>query len=89
MAGDDLRIANTLKRIYTMFKNAPDLGSLIDPTRLREDNPLYNTRYGEVKALLDEVLESGDKNDKAATVFGEAARDATNTINILLNPYHL
>ena len=90
LAGDDSKAANSLKRLYTMFKNAPDLGSLIDPTRLGDDNPLYSARFEEVEALLDRALErSKSEDDPAAAVFGEAARGVTSAANLLRGKYHL
>ena len=90
LANGDARAASSLGRLYTLFKNAPDLGSLIDPTRLGEGDPLYSARFEEVEALLDRALErtkGGD--DPAAAVFGEAARGVTSAARLLRGRYHL
>lgn len=90
LAGDDSRAARSLSRLYTMFRNAPELGSLIDPSRLGDDDPLYSARFDEVEALLDKALErTKSEDDPAAAVFGEAARGVTNAARLLRGSYHL
>ena len=89
LAGEDTRAAKSLSRLYTMFKNAPDLGSLIDPARL-DDDPLYSARFDEVETLLDKALaRSRSDDDPAAAVFGEAVRGVTNAARLLRGKYHL
>jgi hypothetical protein len=57
---DDPRAKNALKRLYHLFENAPDLGSLIDPNRLTEIDPLYTAGYSEIRRLAHLALEDSE-----------------------------
>lgn len=90
LANGDARAASSLRRLYTLFKNAPDLGSLIDPTRLGADDPLYSARYDEVEALLERALaRAKSEDDPASAVFGETAKGVTSAARLLRGTYHL
>ena len=41
LAGGDLRLETTLERLYHLFKDAPTLGSLIDPRSVSASDPLF------------------------------------------------
>ena len=79
-----------LNRLYRMFKDAPDLGSLIDPTRLAEHDPLYTASFHEVEELLNEALKREKSQDDPVTaVFGDAAKGITRAAELLRDTYTL
>lgn len=51
----DLRLSAALGRLYDLFKLAPDVGSMIDPTI---EGDLLTAGFLEVKPLLDRALQS-------------------------------
>jgi hypothetical protein len=86
---DDPRAKNALKRLHHLFKHAPDLGSLIDPNRLEEDDPLYTANYTEVETLLERTLAATDQSDPATSIFGDAARGIAHAARLLAGKYTL
>lgn len=64
LAGKDARLKTALERLYTLFTNAPDLGSLINPTNLPQ-NELFIASYEEVAPLLEKALERDQNTDDA------------------------
>jgi len=98
LARGDYRLENALRRLHALFKDAPDLGSLIDPSRVAEGKAFARTGttemdvadLEEVEALLDMALDR-EKNgdDPTAAVFGEAARGIARAARLLRGRYHL
>ncbi len=90
LADGEPKAERALKQLYQMFKDAPDLGSLIDPTRLAEHDPLYTASFEEVEELLDEALEREKAQDDPVTaVFGDAAKGITRAAELLRDKYTL
>ena len=58
LAGDDERLRNGMRRLWTLFQDAPTLGSLIDPGQAQDD--LLTAGYAELQPLLAAALERGD-----------------------------
>ncbi len=90
LAGDDPRLKVSLERLWTLFSNAPDLGSLIDPNRVAGEGEMFSADFSEVEGLLATALErdkSGD--DPAAAIFGDAARGVARAGALLKRQYHL
>ena len=75
---------NALDQLYTLFQNAPVLGSLIDPRRVRQD--LFTTDYQVVAELLEKALSNGhsDEVHEAGVVAYGLARAAS----LLAGKYH-
>jgi hypothetical protein len=63
LAGNDNRLRNGMARIYELFRNAPVLGSLINP-RLSSDH-LFIAEYHELQPVLEKALAQESKNDSA------------------------
>lgn len=63
LAGDSMRLQNGMKRLYHLFKDAPVLGSLINPTASRGD--LLISPFQELRPLLGEAL-ARESNDATA-----------------------
>jgi hypothetical protein len=100
LAGGDYRLENALRRLHSLFRDAPDLGSLIDPSRVSEGRAFARTgttemdvaSIEEVEALLEEAVsrERGSAgDDPASAVFGEAARGIARAASLLRRRYTL
>ena len=59
LAGDDDRLRRGMKRLYDLFKEAPILGSLIDPSA--HGGNLIEAEFHELSPLLEVALESDEK----------------------------
>jgi hypothetical protein len=55
LAGDDGLAREEMRRLYSLFKDAPTLGSLIDPLRL--ETTVYSAGAERVLPLIEEALE--------------------------------
>ncbi len=86
LANGDEKLRNGLERLYELFKDAPTLGSLIDPTR--EEGGLFAAGWGELKPLLAKAL-AGEKKDEEARELGVAARGIAAAAEILAGRYTL
>ncbi|MDQ3498297.1 MAG: BREX-1 system adenine-specific DNA-methyltransferase PglX [Actinomycetota bacterium] len=98
LARGDYRLENALRRLHSLFRDAPDLGSLIDPSRVSEGRAFARTGttemdvagIEEVEALLEKALgreRNGD--DPASAIFGEAARGIARAASLLRRRYTL
>lgn len=85
----DPRAKNALKRLHHLFKDAPDLGSLIDPNRLADDDPLYTADFLEIQHVLDRGEAALRRDDPANAVFGEAARGTAHAVRLLSRRFAL
>ena len=63
LAGEDYKLQNGMERLYRLFKDAPVLGSLIDP-RLSADD-MFVADYHELQPLLEKALAKETKDDTA------------------------
>ena len=86
----DMRLEETLRRLHALFRNAPDLGSLIDPSRVSQDLSLEVADFEETETLLDKALACERNGDDPTTaVFGEAARGIVRAAALLKGHYQL
>ncbi len=88
LAGEDRRLSFALEQIYQLFKNAPDLGSLINPADLPLRDRMFSADYNEVEPLLTQAL-SRERHDPAADVFGAAAEGVAKAARLLAGKYTL
>jgi hypothetical protein len=90
LTGDDSRLHAGLERLYHLFENAPDLGSLINPAELLDVDRMFVADYEQVAPILEHVLEK-EKNtdDPVAEVFGVAAEGVAKAAKLLVNKYTL
>lgn len=92
LAGSDTFLKTALERLYELFKNAPDLGSLINPTDVPENEKMFTADYSRVEPLLDKALAQSRKNDAddpVASVFGAAAEETMSAAKLLVGRYTL
>jgi hypothetical protein len=88
LAGGDERMRLALNRLYDLFQDAPELGSLIDPRSAAGDG-LWAVDVDELLAKLDRALQAEAENDPAAEVFGEAAVGTAKAAKLLAGRYWL
>ncbi len=97
-ANGDFRLENALSRLHELFTDAPNLGSLIDPSRVAEGKAFGRTGtiemdvadLDEVEALLEKALaREHNGEDPTAAVFGEAARGIARAAALLKGRYQL
>ena len=89
LAGDDTNMRQTLERLHGHFANAPDLGSLIDPTSVPIRERMFAPDFGEVSPLLEGGLAREGTYDPVAAVFGSAALGVARAAGLLARRYTL
>jgi hypothetical protein len=85
--GRDERLKAGMGQLWELFKDAPTLGSLIDPTRGNGD--LFMAEYEELKPLLQEALEEEDPRDYEGRELGVTAQGMAKAAQMLADKYHL
>ncbi|MCS4192632.1 hypothetical protein GGP50_000839 [Salinibacter ruber] len=85
LAGDDERLQNGMRRLYSIFQDAPTLGSLIDPSA--PDNRLDTATFEELEPLLKQALTNGQKVEKRER--GVVAYGIARAADMLSNKFHL
>ncbi len=63
LAGDNRDLQNGMERLYRLFKNAPVLGSLINPRSGKSD--MFEEAFHELQPLLEKALAQEAKDDTA------------------------
>jgi hypothetical protein len=86
IAGGDGNIQNGMSRLYRLFKNAPVLGSLINP-RVAE-NELLESAFHELQPLLERALAKESKDDTSHEI-AVAARGIAKAAEILAGQFTL
>ena len=81
-------MADALDRLYDLFQDAPELGSLIDP-RAAAGEGLWAVDADELLAKLDQALQREAAADPAAAVFGAAAAGTAKAAQLLCRRYWL
>ena len=86
LAGDDTRLYKGMEALYDTFKDAPVLGSLIDPGKAVETD-LFHDGFTELQPLLNQALQQFEVDDnKEATI---AAKGLTLAADLLNQKYEL
>ena len=87
LAGGDERLRNGMARLYDLFRDAPILGSLIDPGSALENN-LLEAGFDELRPLLEKAM-SAEKDNYEKHELGVAACGIADAVKILGGRYHL
>jgi hypothetical protein len=87
LAGDNERFRNGLESLYDLFKDAPSLGSLIDPGHVIGGS-LIEASFDELSPFLEKVM-SLEKDNYELNELKVAARGITDAVQILNGRYHL
>ena len=87
LAGENSNLSIVLDDLYEQFKNAPVLGSLIDPEIIQSKGTLFGLKLEEIGQLLSQALsmEIGDEK----TEIGVVAQGIFQAANMLSDRYHL
>ena len=86
LAGDDECLYHGMDALYDAFKDAPVLGSLIDPSKVVTEDLLSNG-FSELQPLLNKALQQFEvAENKEATI---AAKGLTLAADLLSNKYEL
>jgi hypothetical protein len=90
LAGDDFRLRNGMERMYDLFEQAPELGSLIDPRRAVPGGDLFSAEFHKLQPLLEQALKREDVagNDERREI-GVAAQGIAKAAELLSGKYHL
>ncbi len=88
LAGDDVNLRLTLERLYHLFADAPDLGSLINPADAPLSERMFAADYGKVAPLLHQAL-SREGDDPVSAVFGAVAEGVARAGALLALQYTL
>lgn len=86
LAGADGRQRDWMERLYALFRQAPTLGSLIDPLRI--GGPVFADEFRAVSPLLEQALQS-EETTKDATELAIAARGLLSAARILASEFTL
>ena len=90
LAGKDARLRAALERLYKLFSDAPDLGSLINPSNLQAVDRMFIADYEQVAPILERVLaKENDTADPVAEIFGAAAEGVAKAAKFLSKKYTL
>ncbi len=81
LAGDNTNLRIALEELYKQFKDAPVLGSLINPEASLGKGSLFELKWEDVGPLLTKAL-AGEKDDEK-TAMGVVARGLTRAASIL------
>ncbi len=85
LAGNDINLRQVLEELYKQFKDAPMLGSLINPSISLGKGSLFELKWEEVGPLLTKAL-SGEDEDKSE--IGIVAQGIAKAASVLTNKYH-
>jgi hypothetical protein len=90
LAGKDARLQAALERLYQLFSDAPDLGSLINPADLPIADRMFIADYEQVSPVLEQALaKEQSANDPAGEIFGAAAKGVAKAARLLASNYAL
>ena len=89
LAEGDGNMERTLERLHGLFVNAPDLGSLMDPTAVPARERMFAPDLGKASTLLRNALAKETADDPVAAVFGGAALGAARAAELLARQYTL
>lgn len=86
LAGSNERARETMRGLYDAFKQAPLLGSLIDPRRV--GGTLFTTEFQQVRPLLLSAL-AAENRDEATSELAVAASGIVRAADILVDTFTL
>lgn len=85
LAEGDTKLEHGLEQLYHLFRDAPTLGSLIDPDRVLGKD-MYSATWIEIQPLLDKALKSENSDDQKE--LGVVAQGVTKAAQLLADKYH-
>jgi len=90
LAGDNMNLRYSMERLYDLFEQAPELGSLIDPRRALPEGEIFSALFSELQPLLDQALRCDEvtANDEQHEI-GVTAQGIAKAIELLAGEYTL
>lgn len=88
LAGADVNLRMTLERLYELFKEAPTLGSLIDPASVGRHTPIFGSDYSVVAPVIARLL-ANEATDSALRIFAGSAQGVAAAAYLMANTYTL
>lgn len=85
LAEGDTKLEHGLEQLYHLFRDAPTLGSLINPHRVL-GNDLVSAGWAEIQPLLDKALGSEKSDDQQE--LGIVAQGIAKAAQLLAGEYH-
>ena len=89
LADSDANMQLTLERLYGLFLNAPDLGSLINPADVPLGERMFAPDFASVTPLLEDALGKEKAADPVTAVFGNTALGVARAAELLARQYTL
>jgi len=86
LAGKDERVRETMRRLYHLFRQAPVLGSLIDPKRV--GGTLFVAEFEKVQPLLEKAL-AAEQTDETSSELAVTAQGLFRATHILVGKFTL
>lgn len=87
LAQDNTNLRLTLDELYKSFKDAPVLGSLINPQTNLAKGSLFGSNWDEVRPLLTKAL--ADEDDEQTTEMGVVAKGLSKAATITAEKFHI
>lgn len=87
LVGADERVKRAVAKLYEMFENAPTLGSLVNPSLLSKDDPLFTAHFYEIIPILEKKLDEQNNGGKIISSF--SIFDTIRSAILLANKYIL
>jgi hypothetical protein len=87
LAGESVDISRTLEELHLQFKNAPVLGSLINPSKSLNQGSLFELKLDEIEGALHKALAVEKEHD--ALEVAVVAQGVAKAASILTNKYSL
>jgi len=84
---DKGRMENGMKMLYEHFQLAPELGSLLDPSSIKIEDPLFTASFKDLEPVLKKALEN--EVDTEQLERGVIAAGIAKAGNLLVNSYYL
>lgn len=85
LAAGDALAENAMKQLYEVFRQAPTLGSLIDPTRVG-GGELFVASFDKIRGLLSSALASEESDESELAV---VAQGVARSAQLLMRQYNL
>ena len=85
LAGDDENLRQTLAELHRLFRDAPSLGSLIDPEQVVQSRGMFAPDWQEAKSRIADLPPLGSDNDLSVV----SAEETATAVGLLSRAYVL
>lgn len=90
LAAENEALQRTLERLHHLFRNAPDLGSLINPAQIPVEDRMFVGDLGSIVPLIEYALHKSKARTGVSTaLFGGAAAELARAASLLRGKYTL